>query len=101
MFYISICIPMFVWVIGLLLAIVRWKKSPRKSMLVLIGLSIMLFGGLADIIQYYASVNLSYSPVILSVLRIFPILGIFFDLIGWILCIIAIFIEDKKENEVK
>jgi hypothetical protein len=92
---------MFVWVIGLLLAIVRWKKSPRKSILVLIGLSIMLLGGLTDIIQYYITVNMAASMDLVRLLRIFPLVGTFFDLVGWVLCIIAIFIEDKKEKEVK
>lgn len=101
MFYATVCIPMFVWIIGLVLAIVRWRKSPRKSILVLIGLSIMLLGGLTDIIQYYITVNMSTSMGLVRFLRIFPLVGTFFDLVGWALCIIAIFIEDKKENETK
>lgn len=101
MFYISVCTPMFVWVIGLILAIARWRKSPRKSILVLIGLSIMLLSGLTDIIQYYITVNMAASMGVVRFLRIFPFVGTFFDLIGWVLCIIAIFLEDKKENETK
>jgi len=101
MFYISVCIPMFVWVIGLTLAIVRWRKSPRKSILVLIGLSIMLLGGLTDILQNYISVNIHHMMNYISLLSVFSIAGVFFNTLGWVLCIIAIFIEDKNENEAK
>ncbi|MBL8097997.1 MAG: hypothetical protein JNK81_02390 [Anaerolineales bacterium] len=101
MFYISVCTPMFVWVIGLILAIVRWRKSPRKSILVLIALSIMLLGGLTDIAQNYISVNIHHMMNYISLLSVFSIAGIFFNTLGWVLCIIAIFIEDKKENEAK
>lgn len=101
MFYFTVCVPMFVWVIGLVFAIARWKKSPRKSILVLIGLSVMLLGGLTDIIQYYMTVNMTASINWVRFLRIFPLVGTFFDLAGWILCLIAIFMEDKKENETK
>jgi disulfide bond formation protein DsbB len=92
---------MFVWVIGLILAIVRWRKSPRKSILVLIGLSIMLLGGLTDIAQNYFAVQARLMMDYLNLASILSIAGVFLDTLGWVLCIIAIFIEDKKENEVK
>ncbi|MBX3036574.1 MAG: hypothetical protein KF758_06655 [Anaerolineales bacterium] len=101
MFYISICIPMFVWVIGLILAIVRWRKSPRKSILVLIGLSIMLLGGTTDIFQNYITANIHHMMNYIGLVHIFSVGGVFLDTLGWMLCIIAIFIEDKKENEIK
>lgn len=100
-FYATICIPMFVWVIGLILAIVRWRKSPRKSGLVLIGLSIMLLGGITDIAQNYLTVNMHHMVNYISLVHIFSIAGVFLDTLGWVLCIIAIFMEDKKENELK
>lgn len=95
-FYATICIPMFVWVIGLIFAVVRWKQSPKKSVLVLIGLSIMLLGGFTDILQYVLSANLN-----VTMFRVFGLASLLFDTLGWVLCIIAIFIEDKKEVEVK
>lgn len=101
MFYIPVCLPMFVWVIGLILAIVRWRKSPRKSILVLIGLSIMLLGGITDIVQNYISVNIHHMMNYISFVHIFSIAGVFLDTLGWVLCIIAIFIPDKKEGESK
>lgn len=103
MFYATVCIPMFVWVIGLILAITRWRKSPRKSILVLIGLSIMLLGGLTDIAQNYISTNMHMMFNYVIVLQIFAVAGVFLDTLGWVLCIMAIFIEDKdkKESETK
>lgn len=101
MFYATVCIPMFVWVIGLILAIVRWRKSPRKSILVLIGLSIMVLGGLTDIAQNFIYSNISDMMNYISLIQVFSIAGVFFDTLGWVLCIIAIFIPDKKEGETK
>ena len=101
MFYISICIPMFVWVIGLVLAIMRWRKSPRKSILVLIGLSIMLLGGFTDIAQNYFAMQAQLMMDYLNLAYFLSIAGVFFDTLGWVLCIVAIFIPDKKEGETK
>ncbi|HCR71244.1 MAG TPA: hypothetical protein DIW23_07370 [Anaerolineae bacterium] len=101
MFYATVCIPMFVWVIGLIFAIVRWKQSPRKSILVLIGLSIMLLGGLTDIAQNYFAAQAQLMMDYLNLAYILSIAGVFFDTLGWVLCIIAIFIPDKKEGETK
>lgn len=101
MFYISTCIPMFVWVIGLILAIVHWKKSPKKSMLVLIGLSIMLLGGLTNIAHNYLSVNIHHMMSYIGLVHIFSIAGVLLDTLGWVLCIIAIFIEDKDKKEIE
>lgn len=103
MFYATVCIPMFVWVIGLVLAIARWRKSPRKSILVLIGLSIMLLGGITDIMQNYVAVSTHMMTNYVMMIQVFAIAGVFLDTLGWVLCIIAIFIEDKdkKENETK
>lgn len=95
-FYATICVPMFVWVIGLILAVVRWKQSPKKSGLVLVGLSIMLLGGVTDLLQYALSANLN-----VTMFQIFGIAKLLFDTLGWVLCIVAIFIPDKKEVEVK
>jgi lipoprotein signal peptidase len=92
---------MFVWVIGLILAIVRWRKSPRKSILVLIGLSIMLLGGITDILQNYITANIHHMMNYIGLVHIFSIAGVLLDTLGWVLCIIAIFMEDKKENEIK
>jgi len=94
---------MFVWVIGLILAIVRWKYAPRKSLLVLIGLSIMLLGGLTDIVQNYIAASTHMMTNYVMMIQIFAVAGVFFNTLGWVLCIIAIFIEDKdkKVNETK
>lgn len=100
MFYIATCVPMFVWIIGLILAIVRWKQSPKKSGLVLIGLSIMLLGGLTDIAQNYFAIQARHMMSYLNFVSILSIVGVLLDTLGWVLCIIAIFMEDKKTSEV-
>ncbi|KXK13159.1 MAG: hypothetical protein UZ14_CFX002001898 [Chloroflexi bacterium OLB14] len=98
MFYVTVCLPMFIWVIGLILAIVRWKQSPRKSILVLIGLSIMLLGGLTDIAQNFIHANNSHMMNYTSFTHVFSIIGVFFDTLGWVLCIIAIFYPRQKRR---
>ena len=99
MFYVSVCLPMFVWLIGLIVAITRWKRSPKKSMLVVIGLVIMTLGGISELARYAVSMNVSpreFGMMFPVFLRVLNYVEIFFQTTGWILCIFAIFSPDKK-----
>jgi hypothetical protein len=91
---------MFIWLIGFIVAVVRWKQSPRKSMLVVVGLIIMTLGGITDIANYILPENFSPSDVgpqlFFTLMRTFTYAGIFFNTVGWIVCIFAIFSPDKK-----
>ena len=94
---------LIIWIVGIVIAIVRWKKSPRRSLLALIAFVIMMGIHIVSVIfgnSFYllASVNgMNYRMV--STISV--IVNVFFSLVntaGWVLVLLAIFGKSKGTN---
>jgi uncharacterized protein YqhQ len=89
-------LPLFLlWFIGILFAVIHWKRHPRNSIFALAGfmvLSISTFfatlfpAWLGELMRDFSE-NRALAQFILSSIRIFP----FLDAIGWIFILTAIF----------
>ncbi|NOH01326.1 MAG: hypothetical protein HND47_04815 [Chloroflexi bacterium] len=94
MYYVTVCVPMFIWVVGLVPAVVRWRQAPRNSLFAIGGFVAMLIVG---VIQLSRNAMLGVSPLDLGgnlyvlLLRVFSFGEIFFSVVGWVLILLAIF----------
>jgi hypothetical protein len=89
-------LPLFLlWLIGTVIAIIRWKRHPRVSLLAIIGFLVLSFSTfftallppltgqmMRDFLDYRLLLN-----VLLPVMRLLP----FLDALGWIFVLPAIF----------
>ncbi len=90
--------------VGIVIAIVRWKKAPRASLLTLIGMVIIGFVTILSVVVnsflYHYLIQLYMDFRIRD--TIFKVLGGIFNLLtagGWVLVLIAIFGKRKSENQ--
>ena len=89
------------WIVGIIIAIVRWKKAPRRSLLALIAL--VIFMGMHILSAVFnssffliASDNGMDYQAISSVSVIVNIVFGLVDVAGWVLVLLAIFGKPKK-----
>lgn len=96
-------LPLFLlWLVGMVIAVIRWKKHSRTSLMTIIGCVVLTISSfLQTIIPSIFPVLAEQSfdnrwliDVYFLVMRILP----FADLIGWIFVLIAIFGERKQIN---
>lgn len=95
---------MIAWLVGIIIAIVRWKKNPKTSLLTLIGLVILM--GVHIILSvfntsfyYLASIN-GMKGTTVRVIQI--VVQIVLSLVasgGWVLLLVALFGKPKKKAE--
>lgn len=101
MLYFITCSFMFLWLIGIILSVARWKQSPRTAILTILGLAGMIAAGVIELVQNYLFVtspgDLNLSPALYgNLLRVFLYGRQIFEFIGWILVLFAIFSSVKK-----
>jgi hypothetical protein len=94
--------PLFIlWFVGIVLAIIRWKRNGRASLFAIVGLIVLsfstffatLFPALLSELSSDFSNNRSLFEFILMFMRVFP----FLDAIGWVFILLAIFSGRKLE----
>jgi len=91
--------------VGIVMAIVRWKKAPRASLLTLIGMVIISFVTVLSVVVnsfLYYFLNNQFDMGYRTIDTIFKVLGGIFNLLtagGWVLVLIAIFGKKKSENQ--
>ncbi len=97
-------LPLFIlWFIGVVLAIIRWKRNGRASLFAVIGFFILslsmffatLFPSLLTELSKDFSENRNLFQFVLTSMRFFP----FLDMIGWIFILLAMFSGRKLETK--
>lgn len=103
----AVAIPLFlIWIIGVIVAIARWKQDPRKAILTLLGIFLIAFVFLLEITWNTFGIRwINTNP---SVFRLGRTLVIAIPLLlnllkagGWILILLAVFSKTKKTVEDK
>lgn len=93
--------PLFiVWVVGIVIAIVQWKKSPRKSIISIIAFLLLLFGFLFELAFNTFGIQwLNTSRAAFGYARTLSIIiPLFFNLLrttAWVFILLAIFGKTK------
>ncbi len=91
--------------VGIVLAVIRWKKAPRTSLLTLIGMIII---GIVTLLSVFVNSFLYYflydqfDMDYRTIDTIFKVLGGIFNLLmagGWVLVLLAIFGKRKSKNQ--
>lgn len=101
----AVDIPLFiVWLVGIIIAIVRWKKSPRTSLFTILGLLIIAFvrvilSTFAAFFPMIAYNNGMLTDSIGTTFTIVNIIGILIETGGWVLLLLAIFGSKTKKTE--
>jgi membrane protein YdbS with pleckstrin-like domain len=91
--------------VGIVMAIVRWKKAPRTALLTLIGMVIIGFVTVLSVVInsfLYYFLNNQFDMDYRTIDTTFKVLGGVFNLLtagGWVLVLIAIFDKKKSENQ--
>ena len=95
---------LIVWLVGIILAILRWKKNPRTSLLTLIALVILGGVHILSVIFgtsffYIASMNGMKGQLVRTIQTVAQILFSLGDAVGWVLLLLALFGKPKKKAE--
>jgi len=96
---------LIVLIVGLIFAIIRWKKHPRTSLLTLIAIVIILIVTILGVIsnsflpQILYTSNIDYSTIGI----IFSVTSVLFNImtaVSWVLLLIALFGKRKEKAPV-
>ncbi|HCU57318.1 MAG TPA: hypothetical protein DF984_03680 [Anaerolineaceae bacterium] len=95
---------MIAWLVGIILAIVGWKKHPRNSLLTLIALVVLGFIHILAVFfnnsfYYIASMNGMDYTLVRTIQIVVQVLFSLGDAAGWVLLLIALFGKPKKKVE--
>ena len=94
------------WLVGLILAIGRWKKNPRVSLLTLLALIIL---GIVHILSvafntsfyYIASMNGMNGITVRTIQIVVQVVFSLGNAAGWVLLLIALFGKGKQKTEAE
>lgn len=91
---------LLIWLVGVIIAIVRWQRHPRTSLMLVLGLAILTLASLIGVFweawlpQGAARIGVSRIGALASV---YGIVQALISAVGWVLVIIAVF---SKRPEV-
>ena len=92
------------WLVGIIIAIVHWKKNPRTSLLTLIALVIL--GGVHILsvtfntsFYYIASMNGMNGMTVRTIQIVVQVLFSLVNAGGWVMLLVALFGKSKKKAE--
>ncbi len=98
---------LIVLLVGFVMAIIRWKKNPRTSLLTAIATAIsgvvMFLGVVSNSFLYYFGYEVLNMDFV-TVNIIFKVLTVVFNLltsVSWVLVLIAIFFKKKPKAETE
>jgi len=100
-------LPLFiVWIIGLIVAIIRWKKSPKKAIFTLLAILIIGFALLLEItwsIFGIRWINTSRTGMQMgrTLVIVVPLTINLLRAGGWIFILLAIFSQPKKTSDAE
>jgi hypothetical protein len=89
-------LPLFIlWLIGIGIAVFRWRVHPRVSMSVILGFIILSVTACVGLLMVallpQLMTNFSENRTIINFIFLVQRIGPFFELMGWILVLFAIF----------
>lgn len=93
---------LLVWLVGIVLAFIHWKKSPQNSLFTILGIVVLTFDVLLELTWNFFGVRwVNTNPDILRMARTLNIvIPLTFNLLkagGWIFILLAIFVKPKKK----
>ena len=94
------------WIVGIIIAIIRWKKAPRRSLLALLALVIIMGVHIVSVVfnnSFFllASVNGMDYKMVSTVSVIASIVFGLVDAVSWVLVLLAIFGKPKASTPVE
>ncbi len=94
------------WIVGIIIAIVRWKKAPRRSLLALLALVIIMGVHIVSVVfnnSFYllASINGMEYQLISTISVIVSIVFGLVDAISWVLVLLAIFGKPRESAPIE
>jgi len=98
-------IPLFIiWIVGLVLAIIRWKKDPKKAVFTLLAILIIGFVLLLEIAWNIFGVRwVNTNPSVIRMARtLFIVIPLAINLLratSWVFILLAIFSQPKQIPE--
>jgi hypothetical protein len=98
-------LPLFLlWLVGIGIAILRWRYHPRVSMSVILGFMILSFAACVGLLIVALLPQLmrdfSGNRTIINFIFLIQRIGPFIELAGWILVLVAIFSGRRASDSV-